>query len=208
VEEEVNGEVDLGFPLDNSTIYWRPPEDGIMLLELFGRIGSGLVTVLQAGLKVKHYIYVDVDEAARQVAKRHSRRLRTQFSELLATSAIKTSFSTLVGDIALVSVEDIHHCGHVDLVIAGWPCQGMSMAGKQNGLQDGRSSRFHDMIWVMRYVQTSQRRPPNYIVENVPVVSSSRSRTLESMHRIHNILGVPVLIDAAAVGSRAHRLRL
>jgi hypothetical protein len=33
------------------------------------------------------------------------------------------------------------------------------------------------------------------------VVSSSRSRILESMHRIHNILGVPVLIDTAAVGS-------
>jgi hypothetical protein len=64
------------------------------------------------------------------------------------------------------------------------------------------------MIRVMRYLQTSQRRPPGYIVENVPVVSSSRSRTLESMHRIHNILGVPVLIDAAAVGSRAHRPRL
>jgi site-specific DNA-cytosine methylase len=201
VEEEVNGEVDLGPPLDSSTIHWRPPVDGIVLLELFGGIGSGLVAVLQAGLKVKRYIYVDVDEAARQVAKRHSRRLRTQFPELLATSAIKTSFSTLAGDIALVSAEDIHRCGHVDLVIAGWPCQGMSMAGKQNGLQDGRSSRFHDMIRVMWYLQTSQRRPPSYIVENVPVVSSSRSRTLESMHKIHNILGVPVLIDAAAVGS-------
>jgi hypothetical protein len=57
----------------------------------------------------------------------------------------------------------------------------------------------------MRYLQTSQRQPPGYIVENVPVVSSSRSRTLESMHRIHNILGIPVLIDAAVVGSRAHR---
>jgi site-specific DNA-cytosine methylase len=164
-----------------------------------------LIAVLQAGLKVKRYIYVDVDEAARQVAKRHSRRLRTQFPELLATSAIKSSFSILAGDIALISAEDIHRCGHVDLVIAGWPCQGMSMAGKQNGLQDGRSSRFHDMIRVMRYLQTSQRRPPGYIVENVPVVSSSRSRTLESMHRIHNILGVLVLIDAATLGSRAHR---
>jgi hypothetical protein len=139
------------------------------------------------------------------VAKRHSRRLRTQFPELLATSAIKTSFSTLVGNITLVSVEDIHRCGHVDLVVAGWPCQGMSMASKQNGLQDGCSSRFHDMIRVMGYLQTSQRRPPGYIVENVPVVSSSWSRTLESMHKIDNVLGMPVLIDAAAVGSRAHR---
>jgi site-specific DNA-cytosine methylase len=91
------------------------------------------------------------------VAKRHSRRLRTQFPKLLAISAIKTSFSTLAGDITLVSAEDIHHCGHVDLVIAEWPYQGMSMAGKQNGLQDGRSSRFHDMIRVMHYLQTSQK---------------------------------------------------
>jgi hypothetical protein len=130
VEKKVNGQVDLGPPLDGSTIHWRPPVNGIVLLELFGGIGSGLVAVLQAGLKVKRYIYVDVDEAARQVAKRHSRRLRTQFLELLAISAIKTSFSTLAGDIALVSTEDIHRCGHVDLVIAKWPCQGMFMAGK------------------------------------------------------------------------------
>jgi site-specific DNA-cytosine methylase len=123
-----------------------------VLLELFGGIGSGLVTVLQAGLKVKRYIYVDVDDAARQVAKQYSQRLRTQFPKLLATSAIKTSFSTLVGNIALVSTENIYRCGHVDLVIAGWPCQGMSMTGKQNGLQNGRSSRFHDMIRVMRYL--------------------------------------------------------
>jgi hypothetical protein len=65
VEEEVNGEVDIGPSLDSSTIHWKPPEDGIVLLELFGRIASCLVAVLQAGLKVKHYIYVDVDEATR-----------------------------------------------------------------------------------------------------------------------------------------------
>jgi hypothetical protein len=46
VEEEVNGGMDLRPPLDNSTIHWRPPEDGIVLLELFGGIGSGLVAVL------------------------------------------------------------------------------------------------------------------------------------------------------------------
>jgi hypothetical protein len=81
----------------------------------------------------------------------------------------------------------------------------MALPGYVYGLQDGRSSRLHDIFRVMRYLQTSQRRPPGYIVENVPVVNSSQSRTLENMHRIHNILGVPVLIDAAAVGSRAPR---
>jgi hypothetical protein len=63
------------------------------------------------------------------------------------------------------------------------------------------------MVRVICYLQTSQHRPPGYIVENIPVVSSSRSRTLESMHKIHGILGMPVLIDAVAVDSRAHRPR-
>jgi hypothetical protein len=63
------------------------------------------------------------------------------------------------------------------------------------------------MVRIIRYLQTSQRRPSGYIVENVPVVSSSWSRTLESKHKIYGILGMPVLIDAAAVGSRAHRPR-
>ena len=120
MEEEVNGEMDLRPPLDSSTIHWRPPEDGIVLLELFGGVDSGLVVVLQVRLKVKRYIYVDVDEEVRKVAKQYSRRLMTHFLELLATSAIKTSFLTLAGDIALVSVDDIHHCSHVGLVIVGW----------------------------------------------------------------------------------------
>jgi site-specific DNA-cytosine methylase len=126
----------------------------------------------------------------------------------LAYDAIISSFSTLVGDISLLSEKDIHWLGHVDLVIVGWPCQGMSMAGQQNGLQDDRSSWFFDMIRVLCYLQTSQRRPHGYIVENIPVVSSSRSKTLASMHKIHMILGMSILIDAVAVGSRVHRPRL
>jgi hypothetical protein len=48
VEEEGVGAVDIGPLLDNSTFHWKPPEEGIVLLELFGGIGSGLATVLQA----------------------------------------------------------------------------------------------------------------------------------------------------------------
>jgi hypothetical protein len=153
----------------------------------------------------QRYVYVDTDDVARQVAKHHSRGLRIRFPELLTTIAILSTFSSLTGDISLISEKDLHWFGHLDLVIASWPCQGMSMAENQNGLQDGRFSQFYDIVCVIRYLQTSQRRPPGYIVKNVPVVSSSRSRTLESMHKIHGILGVPVLIDAAMVGSRAHR---
>jgi hypothetical protein len=127
-EEGSDGTEDHGPPLDNSTIHWKSPDDGIVLLELFGGIGTGLATVLQAGIKVQRYIYVDTDEAARQVAKHHSRGLCVWFPELLTTAAILSTFSSLIGDISLISEQDLHWLGHVDLVIAGWPCQGMSMA--------------------------------------------------------------------------------
>jgi hypothetical protein len=129
-EEGSDSTEDHGPPLDNSTIHWKPPDDGIVLLELFGGIGTGLAAILQAEIKVQRYVYVDTDEAARQVAKHHSRGLHVWFPELLTTTAILSSFSSLTGDISLISNKDLHWLGHVDLVIAGWPCQGMSMAGE------------------------------------------------------------------------------
>jgi hypothetical protein len=45
-EEGSDGTEDHGPPLDNSTNHWKPPDDGIMLLELFGGIGTGLAAVL------------------------------------------------------------------------------------------------------------------------------------------------------------------
>jgi hypothetical protein len=91
-EERSDGTEDHGPPLDNSTIHWKPPDDGIVLLELFGGIGTGLAAILQAGIKVQRYVYVDTDDAARQVAKHHSRGLRVRFPELLATTAILSAF--------------------------------------------------------------------------------------------------------------------
>jgi hypothetical protein len=139
-EEGSDSTEDHGPPLDNSTIHWKPPDDGIVLLELFGGIGTGLVPVLQAGIKVQRYVYVDTNDAARQVAKQHSRGLCVRFPELLTTTAILSAFSSLTGDISLISEKNLHWLRHLDLVIAGKPCQGMSMAGNQNGVQDGHSS--------------------------------------------------------------------
>jgi hypothetical protein len=129
--EEVgsDGQEDHGPPLDNSTIHWKPPDNGIVLLELFGGIGTGLAVVLQAGIKFQRYVYVDINDVARQVAKHHSRGLRVRFPELLTTTVLLSAFSSLTGDISLISEKDLHWFGHVDLVIAGWPCQSMSMAG-------------------------------------------------------------------------------
>jgi hypothetical protein len=40
-------------------IVWRPPNTEIILVEIFGGIGTGLAVVLEAGLTVRRYVYVD-----------------------------------------------------------------------------------------------------------------------------------------------------
>jgi hypothetical protein len=84
--------------LENSTIHWKLPDNGIVLLELFGGIGTGLAAVLQAGIKAQGYVYVDIDNAARQVAKHHSRGLGVWFPKLLTTTVLISAYSSLTGD--------------------------------------------------------------------------------------------------------------
>jgi hypothetical protein len=103
-----DGQEDHGPPLDNSTIHWKPPDDGILLLELFGGIGTSLVAVLQARIKIQHYVYVDTDDEARQVAKHHSRGLRVRFPKLLTTTALLSAFFSLTSDISLISEKDLY----------------------------------------------------------------------------------------------------
>jgi hypothetical protein len=46
-------------------ITWTPPKEGITLLELFGGIGTSLEALLQSGMVVRSYFYVDIDPIAK-----------------------------------------------------------------------------------------------------------------------------------------------
>jgi C-5 cytosine-specific DNA methylase len=98
--------------------------------------------------------------------------------------------------------------GLVDLVIAGWPCQGHTRAGHGDGLHNPQSRVFWEMLRVIRHLQLHQTRPPAYILENVPLLGDTRSRVMTSVHQVRSWIGPAVLLDAARVGSRAHRPRL
>jgi hypothetical protein len=52
-------------PILRQLITWTPPEKGITLLEFFGDIGIGLKVLLQLGMVVRRYFYVDIDPIAR-----------------------------------------------------------------------------------------------------------------------------------------------
>ena len=71
------------------------------------------------------------------------------------------------GDITKV---DVHTLPKIDVLVGGFPCQDISIAGKRAGLQGARSSLFYEFD---RYIRTTN--PRFVVVENVPGLLSSNS---------------------------------
>ncbi len=86
-------------PLLRQLITWTPPKERITLLEFFGGIGIGLEALLQSGMVVWKYFYVDIDPITRQVAASRMREFTTRFPQQFATTAWKASFTFLPSDI-------------------------------------------------------------------------------------------------------------
>ncbi len=95
VEEEevprrtlISGPVGLS-PLDTTPIAWEYPSEGICVLDLFSGISIGLATMLQTGIPVQKYFYMERDETARKVSSRHLTLLIRRYPELLPRLAIR-----------------------------------------------------------------------------------------------------------------------
>jgi hypothetical protein len=188
-------------------ILWRPPDTGITLVELFGGIGTGLVAILEAGLTVKRYVYVDNSQVSTRVARHHLHQLMVLYPQQLHSTAIHGCFSRLPHDVTLISEADLRHLGPVDMVIARWLYQGHSCAEAGGGLEDPRSSLFWNLIRLIQWWYPHQSSSPTYIFENVPVLGGSRHKVLEGDHYVRQHLGDLIFVDAASIGSYAHRPR-
>ncbi|BBN14385.1 hypothetical protein Mp_6g11220 [Marchantia polymorpha subsp. ruderalis] len=185
-------------PLVTTPIVWEYSPEGVCLLDLFGGISTGLAAVLQSGILVRRYLYVEKDETARRVSSRHVTQLMQRFPLLLPRSVVRGYQKALPADISLLGAPDLDRVGHIDLVIAGWP----------SWLHDPRSRMFWEMLRVLRHLQEQQTRSPAYILENVPLLGDTRAQLMASVHEVRAWIGSAVLLDAARVGSRAHRARL
>jgi len=92
-EEEVPRQTPISslvglFPLDTTPIAREYPSEGICVLALFGGINTSLATMLQAGIPIRKYFYVERDETMKRVSLRHFALLMQQYSELLSRSTI------------------------------------------------------------------------------------------------------------------------
>lgn len=69
-----------------------------------------------------------------------------------------------------VTAVDVNNLSKIDVLVGGFPCQDISIAGKRAGLQGERSSLFYEFD---RYIRATN--PRFVVVENVPGLLSSNS---------------------------------
>ena len=193
-------------PLQQMVNLHHSPE-GVILVELFVGLSTGLVVVLEAGLSVHMYVYVDTNDMVNKVAKHHIKQLQARYPRQLPASVVQGCMSRLPGNISLIGKKDLQRRGRVDLVMAGRPCQGHSRARLGKGLQDPCSGLFWEHLRLLRWWQRMQATQFGYILENVPPLGIVDLQVQADAQLVCQYLGKPVAVDAAALGSYAHRLR-
>lgn len=118
----------------------------LTLVELFAGIGGFSCGFEQAG--VKTVAAVEIDQAARAI-------YRTHFPD-----------AQLFEDVTEVGGDDIRATGFVPergIITAGWPCQDISRAGRENGLRGERSGLFFEVVRLLE-----ELHPRWFVLENVP----------------------------------------
>lgn len=111
--------------------------------------------------------------------------------------------SNLFGDITKIEARDIPE--H-DILMAGFPCQAFSIAGKRIGFEDTRGTLFFDVARIIK-----EKKPRIVLLENVKnLVSHDNSNTIKVILDILNNLGYSIdftVINSSEMGLPQSRER-
>jgi DNA (cytosine-5)-methyltransferase 1 len=111
-----------------------------------------------------------------------------------------------VGDIREIEAADIPN--H-DLLLAGFPCQAFSIAGKRSGFEDTRGTLFFEVARIIK-----EKRPALLLLENVKgLVHHDKGKTLKTIMRVlREDLGYfvpnPEIVNAKDFGVPQNRERI
>lgn len=151
------------------------------VLSLFNGMSFGMMALETLGVKVDKYYSSEIDKFANKAA------------EALYPDTIQ------FGDITMWRDWDVDWSS-IDLLLAGFPCQAWSMAGKQGGDSDPRGALVHDLIDVWNHINLNRKnagkRPVRFMFENVKMKK-------EFLDYINELFGVePVCINSALVSAQ------
>lgn len=78
--------------------------------------------------------------------------------------------SQIYNDITTINTEELET---VDILCAGFPCQDISVAGKQEGINGKKSGLFWEMWRIIRDFREQGRGIPLLLLENVPAITNN-----------------------------------
>ena len=111
--------------------------------------------------------------------------------------------NNLQGDITKISEKDIPN--H-DFLVAGFPCQAFSIAGRQKGFNDIRGTLFFDVARILK-----EKQPRFFLLENVKnLVSHDNGKTFKVIIKTLNEIGYTVdftVINSVEAGLPQNRER-
>ncbi|MCZ0890977.1 DNA (cytosine-5-)-methyltransferase [Ligilactobacillus saerimneri] len=144
-----------------------------------------------------------------EALKKKNLKAETVFVSEIKKSAIsvyKDNFDTkqITGDITKVNTEDIPD---LDYVLAGFPCQAFSNAGKRLGFEDARGTLFFDVARIIK-----DKQPKGFLLENVEgLTTHDHGKTFKVIINTLRELGYQVsyrVLDSANFGLAQSRKRI
>ncbi|MAF36322.1 hypothetical protein CL622_04355, partial [archaeon] len=122
------------------------------VLSLFNGMSCGMMALERLNIKVGKYYSSEIDKYANKA------------SETLYPEIIQLGDATKWQDWSI-------DLGSIDLLMAGFPCQAWSMAGKQKGDNDPRGALVHDLINIWNAINHERgnqgKDPVKFLFENV-----------------------------------------
>lgn len=148
---------------------------GINVLSEFDGISCGQLALQRAGIPVDNYFASEIDKYAIQIAQKNFPK------------------TVQLGDVKNWRSWDLPR---IDLLLAGSPCQGFSIAGKRLNFEDPRSKLFFEFVGTLEWLR--EKNPDiAFLLENV-----------NRMHKdvkaeITRIMGVePIMINSALLSAQ------
>lgn len=156
------------------------------VLSLFDGMSCGMIALERAGIKVDYYFASEIDKHATKVSQ-HNYPNIIQLGDVASVS---------YKDGILTSEKGSWDVGNINLLLAGSPCQGFSLAGKQLAFDDDRSKLYFEFERILKEVN-----PTYFLLENVKMKKEYKDVISER-------LGVkPIAINSNLVSAQ-NRYRL
>lgn len=149
------------------------------VLSLFDGISTGRVALSRAGIPVTSYYASEIDKYAIEVAKKRN-------DKLIPLGNVKNWRNWSID------------LGSIDLLLAGSPCQGFSIAGKGLNFEDPRSKLFFEFADILQRIRESNPKIL-FLLENVKMKK-------EHSKIITGILGVePMEINSGLLSAQSRK---